>query len=184
MTNRTARTTTRGAPARARRSRSRDPLREWTALAPLLREQIARAPAARPRAPAGAQGWTACTYVHHVVEANLVAANLVLAALGRPGVTFDWSWMVPNGEWQQRLRYDQAPLEPAIALFERLAEHLAGLVRRAPGGLARHVMLLDAPGAKLRRRTVAQLLLDEVDHARGHLRELDAAGTAAGAGGR
>ena len=52
--------------------------------------------------------------VHHVVEANVVAASIVVAALGSPGSVYDWSWMMPFGPWQERMRYDRKSLGPAL----------------------------------------------------------------------
>jgi hypothetical protein len=120
----------------------------------------------------GSEGWSIREYVHHLVEANLVASNIVLAALGRPGCRYDWSWVLPDARWMKRLGYDRAPVGPALALLEALCAHVAGVVRTAPGALRKHVRLLDAPGARLRRRTVARLLADECDHAAHHLRDV------------
>jgi hypothetical protein len=106
------------------------------------------------------------------VEANLIASNIILAALGRPGSTYDWSWVLPDQKWMKRLGYDRAPLDPALALLEALCAHVAGLARSAPGGMKSSVRLLGSPGARPRRRTVRQVLADEREHARHHLRDI------------
>ena len=44
----------------------------------------------------GSNGWSIRENVHHLVEANLVASNIVVAvvaALAQSGCTYDWSWM-------------------------------------------------------------------------------------------
>jgi hypothetical protein len=72
----------------------------------------------------------------------------------------------------KRMGYDKVPLEPAIKLLESLCAHVVGIARGAPGSMNRSVRLLDSPGARLRRRTVRQVLDDECEHARHHLRDI------------
>jgi hypothetical protein len=67
-----------------------------------------------------------------------------------------------------------AELGPALELLEALCAHVAGVLRAARGGMRRYVRLLDAPGARLRRRTVAQVLADECEHVEHHLRDVAA----------
>jgi len=47
-------------------------------------------------------------------EANVVAASIVIAALGSPGCTYDWSWMMPFGAWLMGVlnAYVAAQIEP------------------------------------------------------------------------
>ena len=124
------------------------------------------------KARGGSEGWSIREYAHHLVEANLVASNIILAALGKPGCTYDWSWVIPDRQWMKRLGYDRAPLEPAIMLLEALGAHVVGIARGAPGSMKRSVRLLDSPGARPHRRTVRQVLDDECKHARHHLRDI------------
>lgn len=109
--------------------------------------------------------------VHHVAEANTVAASIVIAALGSPGCVYDWSWMQPFGDWMTRLEYERKPIAPALGLLEALNSYVAGLVEPLHDGLARQVRLRDAPGAELRSVTVADVLLAEAEHARQHVEE-------------
>lgn len=81
--------------------------------------------------------------VHHIVEANVVAASIVLAALGSPGCIYDWSWMLPFGEWLERLRYDRKPLAPSLRLLEALNAYVVAQVEPLPDGLQRTVQLRD-----------------------------------------
>ena len=110
--------------------------------------------------------------VHHVVEANVVAASIVVAALGSPGSVYDWSWMMPFGPWQERMRYDRKSLGPALLLLEALNAWVAAQIEPLADGLARTVRLRDQPGGELRSATVAEVLLQEVEHARGHVEEI------------
>ena len=111
-------------------------------------------------------GMTLRETVHHVVEANVVAAGIVVAALGSPGCTFDWSWMQPFGPWLQRLRYDQKPVAPALELLAALNAWVVAQLEPLPDGLQRTVRLRDEPDGALRTATVRDVLLAEADHAR------------------
>lgn len=118
----------------------------------------------------GPDQWSIRETVHHLVEANVVACGIVIAALGASGCTYDWSWLNPDRRWMARLGYDKAPLGPAIAALEALSQHVAGLIRAAPDAGRRIAKLHDAPGAKPRAVTVTEVIFSEVEHARGHLR--------------
>lgn len=122
----------------------------------------------------GSNGWSIRETVHHLVEANLVAAGIVIAALGKTGCTFDWSWLNPDLAWMERMGYKTAPVEPAIETLRALTKHLSGLIDAAPNATRREVKLLDAPGAELRVVSVAEILAEEVRHVTEHLRELSA----------
>jgi hypothetical protein len=126
----------------------------------------------------GADRRTVAEYVHHIVEANLVAASIVLAALGSPGSEYDWSWLVPDDRWMKRLGYDHRPIEPALRLLDALAVHLGGLLRESPAMLRRSVRLRGSSG--LQRRTVARILREECDHAEQHLRDIRSASRSGG----
>ena len=107
--------------------------------------------------------------VHHIVEANIVAASIVIAALGTPGCVYDWSWMLPFGSWLEHMRYADKPIGPALKLFEALNEYVVAQVSPLPDGLKRAVLLVDRRGAEPRRTTVGDVLLQEAAHAREHL---------------
>jgi len=158
-----------------RRASSGDPLRAWAALPLALRRAIAGLQARQLDRRDRDDELTIREYVHHIVESNLVASNIVLAALGSPGCRYDWSWVLPNGAWMKRLGYDELPIGTSLALLEALVLHLTAVLRRSPAALRRTVRLLDRPGAALRRRMVAQVLADECEHARHHLQEVSAA---------
>lgn len=119
--------------------------------------------------------------VHHVVEANVVAASLVVAGLGATKAVYDWSWMQPFGPWMQRMRYDEKPIEPALDLLDALNAWVAAQIEPLEDGLDRALELRDEPGGKLRTVTVAQVLQQEVDHAREHADELRGRSAAEGA---
>ena len=114
-------------------------------------------------------GMTRRVLVHHFVEANVVAASIVIAALGSPGCTYDWSWMQPFGKWVERMGYATKPIEPAMQMLRAVNEYVAAQLRPLKDGLERKVLLRDAPRAKPRRATVADVLRQEVEHLDEHL---------------
>jgi hypothetical protein len=107
--------------------------------------------------------------VHHIVEANLVASNLILAALGADEPRYEWSWMVPDERWMQRLGYANVPIAPAIALLRALTTHIAALLDEEK--MTRRLRFVGSDEVK----TVEEILRDEVEHARRHLAEVSAA---------
>ena len=120
----------------------------------------------------GADGYSIRETVHHLVEANLVAANIVIAALAKSGCTYDWSWVTPDAAWAQRVGYTTAPTAPALSALRALGLHLAGVIGAAGGGLERQVRLVDTPGAEPYTKTVEEILLQEVEHAQEHLQDV------------
>ena len=120
----------------------------------------------------GPEGWSIREHVHHLVEANLVAANMIVAALASDGVDFDWTWVNPNKRWMQRVGYTNADVKPALHTLRALCRHISGLIGSQPDALARAVKLNDTPGGRRYVMTVEQILRQEVGHARDHLDEV------------
>ena len=110
--------------------------------------------------------------VHHIAEANIVAASMIIAAIGKDGSTYDWSWLYPNLEWVKRMGYAKAPIEPAVATLRAMNEHIANLVKANPKVLTRKVTLFDTPGGETYTMTVEEIMRQEVSHADEHLGEL------------
>lgn len=149
---------------------TRNALAEWRSVAPLLRGLVEGRTEAELDRRADPRAMTLRETLHHVVEANVVASSIVVAALGSPGALYDWSWMVPAPPWMERMRYGEMPVEPALRLAAALNEWVAVLVERLEDGLDRPVLLRDAPGAEPRAATVREVLLQEVEHARHEVR--------------
>jgi hypothetical protein len=118
----------------------------------------------------GADGWSIRESVHHLVEANMVASNIMIAALAKSGCTYDWSWVTPDASWMRRVGYSKAPIRPALDALRALCQHISGLISATSDGLRREVRLFDAPGADLYTKTVEEILRQEVEHAEEHLR--------------
>lgn len=147
-------------------------LQAWLSIGPQLAQAIEGLPEEALAHRGGPDGFSIRESVHHLVEANLVAATIVIAALGRSGSTFDWSWLYPDVAWAGRAGYTSAPVAPALELLTALGRHIAGLITERPDGFAREVRLVDTPGAEPYTRTVEKVLAQEIEHARGHLASL------------
>jgi hypothetical protein len=107
--------------------------------------------------------------VHHLLEANLVASNMILAALGTDSYEFDWSWLVPDEQWVKRLGYGDVAVEPAIELFRALTKYFSALLSRDSSLLQRTIRLRNCGDSEPYVITVAEILAREVEHAREHL---------------
>jgi hypothetical protein len=147
-------------------------LESWAAIPGRIRKATAGLSGRQLDRRGGSEGRSIRELVHHLVEANLVASTIVIAALGSPGCTFDWSWLMPDEAWIRRLGYAKTPIGPALNLLEALCPHVVRLVRTSGGGLRSRVALRDSPGAKLRPQTVEQVLAEECEHAAQHLRDI------------
>ena len=149
-----------------------DTLQRWQEIRRTLESTIAGAGDARldhRRTPAS---MTVRETVHHIVEANLVASTIAIAALARPGTVYDWSWLMPGGSWMQNIGYGRLPLATSLDLLRAVASHLAAVLAAIPDALDRQIQLRDAPGADTYSKSVRDILHDEVEHAASHLADL------------
>lgn len=120
----------------------------------------------------GPEEWSIRETVHHLVEANLIASNIIIAAMANSGGSYDWSWVNPDRSWMRRMGYDKAPVEPALATLEALSAHVKGLLGIRGEARACEIQLLDEPGAEPRSVTIGEVLEEEINHARQHLKEI------------
>jgi hypothetical protein len=120
----------------------------------------------------GKEGLSPRETAHHILEANLVAATIVIAAIGKPGTAYDWTWLWPDKAWCHRLGYDRAPIGPALDTLRALSVQLTNLLTADPRRGACEVVLRDTPDGKPYRKTVLEVLADEVKHAEHHLGDL------------
>ena len=159
-------------------------LARWTAIPGGLRRALAGISRRDLALRGGADGRSVGEYAHHLVEANLVAASIVLAAVGSPDGEgeYDWAWLVPDEAWMRRLGYRRLPVEPALALLDALCIHLAAVLGGSPEALRRSVALRGSTGVE--RRTVEEILRAECEHAEQHLRDIRAVRSAAARGRR
>jgi hypothetical protein len=147
-------------------------LRAWLTVPSEIEKALDNLPEDALELRGGGEGWSIRETVHHLVEANLVASNIMIAALAGSSSPYDWSWVNPDASWMRRLGYDTAPIRPALATLRSLCEHMVGLIGATTDGLRREVQLLDAPGAEPYTKTVEDLLREQAEHARDHLRDV------------
>jgi hypothetical protein len=120
----------------------------------------------------GPDGWSIRETVHHLVESNLVACTIAIAAVGTGGCTYDCSWLNPDRAWMERMGYRGA-VAPAIEALSASCRYGSALLSAAPDALRREIKLLGAPGTEPYPMTVEQMIRLEVEHARHHLQEID-----------
>jgi hypothetical protein len=149
-----------------------DAVNDWLRIPEMIEEAIAGLSAAELDLSAGSDAMSPRETVHHLVEANIVASSMIIAALGASGCTFDWSWLYPNTAWVKRMNYDTAPIDPALATLRWLCQHISNIVRAKDDALQCEVRLFDSPGAETYSMTVETILRHEVDHAEEHLLEI------------
>jgi hypothetical protein len=116
-------------------------------------------------------GMTPRETVHHLVEANIIAASMMIAALGASGAVYDWSWLWPNNAWIKRMKYGRLPVEPALAALRALSRQVSNIILARPDALRCEVKVFDSPGAEPYSLTVEDILRQESDHAEEHLAE-------------
>ena len=145
-------------------------LARWSAIPARLRRAVAGLTAGERRARGGSERWTPGEYVHHLAEANVVAASIVLAALGTAEPEYDWRWLVPDAAWMRRLGYRRLPPAAAIRLLDALCGHVAAVVHNVPRAMERPVRLRGSAG--VRRRTVEEVFAGECAHADLHIADI------------
>lgn len=116
-----------------------------------------------------ALGFSVRAVVHHLVEANIVTSSMIVAAMGKSGATYDWTWLYPNAEWCSRLGYENAPTEPALDALRGLIAHVSNIVASQEDAFEREVTVWNSPDAPTYSLTVGQMIRQEIDHAAEHL---------------
>jgi len=110
--------------------------------------------------------------VHHIVEANIVAASMMIAALGSDRATLHWAWLWPGRDWGDRMHYDPVPPEAALTTLDGLIQHIVNMIRVRDDAGERKVSVHDLPGDTPYFRTIAEILVQEAKHVDEHLDEI------------
>ena len=119
-----------------------------------------------------ALGFSVRATVHHLVEANIVTSSMIIAAMGKSGATYDWTWLYPNAEWCRRLGYEDAPIEPSLDALRGLVAHVSNIVVSQADAFEREVTVRNSPEAPTYSVSVGQMIRQEVDHAAEHLADV------------
>lgn len=151
---------------------SAEVVREWSKVPEILRHATKGLGEGDLDRLINSSGMSVRETIHHLAEANVVTASMIIAAAGKDGATFDWSWLYPNREWIDRMKYADLPIEPAMRLVEALNEQIANLVEVNPNALDHTVTVFDTPGGDTYQLTIAAMMKQEVDHAREHLGDM------------
>jgi hypothetical protein len=154
-----------------------EPVREWAKIPADMRKSIQGLSETDLDRRGGSQDWSIREYVHHLVEANMVASTMIIAALANNGGEFDWTWVNPSEAWMKRVGYDKADVKPALRMLATMCDYIAGIVAAQPGMLERYVRLNDSPGAKRYNAPVEKILKDQREHANDHLADIRATRT-------
>ena len=149
-----------------------DAVTGWIGIPGLLRQAIGGLSEGELELRGEREGMSIRETVHHLAEANIVAASIMIAAIGKNGCTYDWSWLYPDRAWVGRMGYETAPVEPALNIINALCTQIANLVTVNPEILTREVHLFDAPGEEIYSMTVADIMRQEIDHAAEHLSDI------------
>jgi hypothetical protein len=153
----------------------KDPLGEWKRIPTKIRKSIYGLTESELSLKGeGKNGWSIRENVHHLVEANLVATNIIVAALATEGRYYDWTWVNPNKSWMRRVGYDSVRVEPAIKMLRALCEHISALIVDRPQAFSRSVQLSDTTDGPRYVMTVEGILRQEVEHADEHLKMIQA----------
>lgn len=157
---------------RTKQKTMEEPLAAWQRIPIRIRSSIKGLTRDQLDQKLGTNGWTIRETVHHLVEANLIASNMILAALATNGGYFDWTWVNPNKSWMRRVGYDAAGVDPAIKVLRALSRHISELISQNRQTLSRKVQLSDTPDGPRYLMTVEDILRQEVKHADEHLRPI------------
>ncbi len=149
-----------------------EPLAAWVEIPGRIRNSLRDLNESDLRLRGGSEGWSIRETVHHLVEANLVASNMIIAAIATNGCDYDWTWVNPDKSWMRRVGYDRANVGLAIKMLQALCQYISALIAAQPDALARTVKLNDSPGAKRYVMTVEKILRQEVEHANEHLGDI------------
>jgi len=120
----------------------------------------------------GSNGWSIRENIHHLVESNVVACSIAIAAVGESSCAFDCSWMTPDRSWMERTGYTRAAVAPAIDALSALCRYVASLLNASPDVLQREVKLLAVPGEVPYSMTVEHMIRQEVEHVQLHLQDI------------
>jgi hypothetical protein len=120
----------------------------------------------------GSEDWSIRETIHHLVEANLIASNMIVAALAVDGYDYDWIWLNPNKSWLRRMGYDRADVNLALVALSAVCDYLASLITADPERLSRSVQVNDVAGAPRYVLTVDKILKQEIEHANEHLADV------------
>ncbi|UCG51869.1 MAG: DinB family protein [Candidatus Latescibacterota bacterium] len=120
----------------------------------------------------GPETWTIREIVHHIVDADALTKNMVMAALGNSGCTFELDWYDPTNTWARTLDYSHRPVESALQLLRANHAYLGELLEHLPDGHRRCVRSERFQRRGTQSLTVAELIDIQTRHATHHIGQI------------
>ncbi len=110
--------------------------------------------------------WSIRQIVHHMTDSALGAVAGLRYAIAEPGRLYRPNPYDPDA-WDAGLRSDRRPIQPSVALFRAVHEHLLQLIEHVPGALDRYTV--NEAGS---RQTVRRMVGMLGAHAAGHVEQI------------
>ncbi|MBD0382317.1 DinB family protein [Paenibacillus sedimenti] len=109
--------------------------------------------------------WSIRQQVLHLIDLELVTIHKVKFALAEPGRNYQGNGFSQD-DWCTGLDYARRPIEPEIAMFRAVREHIVGLCKHLPDAMQSTIVTSN------REETVAKLLKMLNGHAVHHMRAI------------
>lgn len=116
--------------------------------------------------------WTIRQIVHHIVDADDMAKNIIKAAVSHNGCTYDQSWYEVDNAMAATMEYAKRDITGAVKLFRVNREHVGELVGSIPGAWDRHVVLVFKKSPEGRKLPVSYLIQSQTRHVMHHIGQI------------
>ena len=116
--------------------------------------------------------WSIRQIAHHIVDADFLVQNIILAALGNSGCRYDQSWYQTDNSWVETLAYAKRPLQPSLNLFEVSHKNVLTLIWHIPDAMERRAQVRIENNPDWQKVTVRNLILGRLFHTDHHLRQI------------
>lgn len=121
--------------------------------------------------PAGGR-WSIRETVHHLADADLLSNNIIVAALGNPGCTYDQTWYSMDNRIAGPLGYADRPTGPALELFRVAHRRQTEMLNHIGDAADKSLTLKFEKSPEGKNFTVHYLLHSQTHHARHHIRQI------------
>lgn len=114
------------------------------------------------------ESWTIRQIVHHVADMDAFLLQEMKAVLAESGRSYVRNWPGSNELVPRTLDYAGRPIEPSVALFQAIREHIEQLVQHMPDAWERYC-IEENRGRKV---SFGQLIVGITRHAQEHVDEI------------
>lgn len=114
--------------------------------------------------------WTVRQIVHHLADGDDLWKGFIKQAIGNPGGEFSlaWYWSMPQDEWAARWQYAARDIEPSLALFRSIREHIGQLLETNPHAW-HNKLTVQLPQGKSETVTIGEIVEMQAHHVEHHL---------------